>query len=112
MRIKALEGWDNIPSFAGNRKQKKEEQTVYSFRILSGAQEMDLRQQGIPVFPESLETVITSVKNPPVLVSQAGEEQVATVGDIADRPELKGLYMELVIEYGKHAALDEGSAKN
>jgi len=112
MIIKALEGWDYIPSFAGNRKQRKEEQTVYSFRILSGRQEMDLRSEGKKVFPESFESVLTSVKNPPVLLSTDGEEHEATINDISERPELKGLYMELVVEYGKHASLDEKSEKN
>jgi len=33
------------------------------------------------------------------------------VQDLSDRPELKGLYMELIIEYGKHSVLDEESGK-
>ena len=109
MRIKALEDWDYTPEFSGNRSEEKP--TVYTFTLLSGREEMELRKNDIPTFPDSLESVIKAVKNPPVIVDKKGNEREATVSDIADSKELKGLFMELIVEYGKHSALDGDSAK-
>lgn len=105
MRIKSIEDWDYIPEFAGNRKQKKDEQTVYSFRLLSGRQDMEIRANGDESYPQSLVPIVKEVKNPPVIVGDNGKEKVATVADLSDRPELKGLFLELIIEYGNHFSL-------
>lgn len=105
MRIKALEDWDYVPEFGGNRTQKKEEQTIYSFRLLSGRQDMEIRANGGDSYPQSLIPVVKSVKNPPILVADDGKETVATVSDLSDRAELKGLFLELIVEYGNHFSL-------
>ena len=109
MRIKALDDWDYIPEFGGNREEEKP--TVYTFTLLSGREEMELRKNDIPTFPDSLETVIKAVKNPPVIIDKKGNEREATVADIGDLKELKGLFIELIVEYGKHSTLDSVSEK-
>ena len=111
MRIKALEDWDYIPEFGGNRKEPKELQTVYRFRVLSGREELELRKADKPLCPESLESVVVSVKNPPVIVAENGKETEATINNLTEKAELKGLYMELIIEYGNHSALDAKQGK-
>ncbi|RLD22217.1 MAG: hypothetical protein DRI69_01895 [Bacteroidetes bacterium] len=111
MRIKALEDWDYLPEFGGNRKEKKEYQTVYRFRVLSGKEDLNLRRDGKDTFPESLEHVIVSVENPPVIVSPSGNERGVTTVEISTLPELKGLYLELLLEYGNHSNLDAKSEK-
>ena len=109
MRINALEDWEYIPEFAGNRDDAKP--TVYTFTLLSGREEMDMRKDDKPTFPDSLEGVIKSVKNPPVIVDKKGNEKEASIEDIAESKELKGLFIELIVEYGKHSILDGASAK-
>ena len=109
MRIQALEDWDYIPEFGGNREEEKP--TVYSFTLLSGREEMELRKNNIPTFPDSLETVIKAVKNPPIIIDKKGNEKEASVEDIATCKELKGLFIELIVEYGRHNTLDLESAK-
>jgi len=111
MRIKALEDWEYVPEFAENRKQKANEQTAYKFRVLSGAEDMALRKAGEVVFPDSFRHIVTGVTNPPILIGPDGKESAAEVDDLADRPELKGLFMELIVEYGKHAALEPDAGK-
>ena len=112
MRIKALEDWDYIPEFGGNRKEPKELQTVYRFRVLSGRDDLALRKDGNDTFPDSLGPVVFSVKNPPVIVSGNGTETQATGENLADKAELKGLYMELIVEYGNHSVLDAKQGKD
>ena len=109
MRIKALEDFEYIPEFGGNRKEKSP--TSYTFTLLSGSEDMALRKEGSPMFPDSLESIITAVKNPPVIVESDGKEVEASISDIAERAELKGLFMELIVEYGKHSALSPDSGK-
>ena len=111
MRIKALENWEYVPEFAGNRKQKASEQTVYTFKLLSWAEDRELRNAGEPVFPDSFKHVVAMVKNPPILVSADGKETESAIDDMADKPELKGLFMELVVEYSKHATLERDAVK-
>jgi len=111
MRIKALENWEYVPEFAGNRKQKANEQTVYTFRVLSGAEDMALRKAGEVVFPDSFKHIVTGVINPPILIGADGKETESSVEDLAERPELKGLFMELIVEYGKRSALDPAEEK-
>ncbi|RLD18381.1 MAG: hypothetical protein DRI69_10390 [Bacteroidetes bacterium] len=111
MRIKALENWEYVPEFAGNRKQKANEQTVYTFRVLSGKDDLTLRKEGKEAFPDSLEAIIVSVKNPPIIVNAAGKETTTEVKDLSLLPELRAIYLELIIEYGSHSALDQQSGK-
>ena len=112
MRINALEDWTYIPEFGGNREEAAELQTAYTFTLLSGKEEMDLRRDGKETFPTSFETVVKNVKNPPILVSANGKEVKATVADLGTRPELKGLFLELIVAYSSHAKLDGESEKN
>jgi len=111
MRIKALENWEYVPEFAGNRKQKANEQTVYTFKLLSWAEDRELRKAGESVFPDSFKHVVTGVKNPPILISADGKEIESAIDDMAQLPELKGLFVELVVEYNKRATLDRDSVK-
>jgi len=111
MRIKALENWEYVPEFAENRKQPKAEQTIYTFRVLSGKDDLALRKEGKDVFPDSLESVIVSVKNAPVIVNKAGKESPTTAKDLSLLPELRGIYLELIVEYGNHAVLDATAGK-
>lgn len=112
MKINALEDWTYIPEFGGNREGAEDEQTAYTFHVLSGKAEMDLRRDGAETFPDSLVTVVKAVKNPPVLISAKGKEVETSVDDLSKLPELKGLYLELILEYGRHATLDGESSKN
>jgi len=111
MIIKALENWNYTPDFGHNKDQDLKDQTAYTFRILSGRDDLELRKEGKDVFPDSLVSVIANVKNPPILRDATGKDKISKVQDLSDRPELKGLYMELIIEYGKHSVLDEESGK-
>ena len=111
MKIQLLEDWAYVPEFGGNRKQNKEDQTVYFFRLLSGKEDMELRSKGDDFFPQSLVHVVKKVKNPPILVDRNGHESEASVADLSERAELKGLFLELVIEYGNHFSLGAEEGK-
>ena len=111
MRIKALEDWEYVPEFGGNRAEEPGAQTVYKFRVLSGKEDLALRKEGKEFFPDSLESVIVSVKNPPILVDKAGKEHSTNVLELGSKAELKGLYMELIVEYGNHSTLGAVAGK-
>ena len=112
MKINALEDWTYIPEFGGNRDEPEELQTAYTFTLLSGKEELDLRKDGKETFPTSFVTVVKAISNPPVLISPTGKEVKTTVEDLGNRPELKPLYLELIVAYSSHAKLDGESAKN
>jgi len=111
MRIKALENWSYTPEFAGNKDQPVADQTVYTFRVLSGKEDLDLRREGKDVFPDTLEHIVVSVKNTPIVLDKNGKEHSTNVLDLTSKAELKGLYLELIVEYGNHSVLDATSEK-
>ena len=99
MRLALETGWDYIPEWKGNRKEKKEEQIVVHFEYLTG--EDFYRSNGDK--PAALAEFInkcTSIKNLKVTID-GGEEIEVTPEGVTNIPRLSDLFLELKLEFSR-----------
>lgn len=108
MIIKVLEDWKYTPTAYGNEKM------TVTFNRLSGAEELSIRRDNedddeykTAIFIAS----IKSIKDPFIIEELDGKQRPMTVADIPASAELKELFFELVLEYGKNTVVSEDAIK-
>lgn len=108
MIIKVLGGWTYTPKFAGNKNM------TVTFTRLSGRQDLEVNAMSEDDIQTSVNRFLASIEkitNPLKLEGADGKQRDMTKEDIAEIPELKELYFELIIEYSNHTAVTEDSVK-
>lgn len=108
MVIKVLSGWDYTPKFAGNKNM------IITFNRLSGRQDLEINRMSEDDIQTSINRFLASISkvtNPLKLEGADGKQRDMTKEDIAEIPELKELYFELIIEYSDKTAVTESSVK-